>query len=188
MDRALGNPLGNPLGLARAREAGGPRIKSMQRGYVSLGGSLTTTVPINQVNLSNTLFLFDNSPTSTSSDPVLVLTNVFDNQLIFSRSTTSGVIVEGTWTAIEFDGIVAVHRRYLQIASGSTNVVVDLTEVTDKSKCFFVPIVTSTYNTSQFPSAQLVTDIDAFADKRIVLRRRQTVMGINIMLQIVEMK
>lgn len=186
-DRALGNPLGNPLGLARAREAGGPRIKSMQRGLVTFLNAkpVSQTISISPVNLQNTLFIFQVRAVDTGSYYVAVPSSVAENQIAFTRGASTGT-VETSWIAIELEGIVAVHRRPIVISGGFDTQTVDLTEVSDKAKCFVIPFVKSNYTTNNINSAQLSVDMDVFADNRIVLRRGVASMDITVELQIVE--
>ncbi|WP_417733914.1 hypothetical protein [Roseovarius sp.] len=165
----------------------GARIKSMQRGLVTFlnGQSISQTISISPVNLQNTLFIFQVGTHSSNFRDVAVPSSVAENQITFTRGSYTDT-VETSWIAIELEGIAAVHRREIVISSGFFNQVIDLTEVSDKAKCFVIPYVKSSYKSNEFSSVQMTVDMDAFTDNRIVLRRGDADINITVGLQIVE--
>lgn len=113
-DRALGNPLGNPLGLARAA-ASGLSIKSIQRGNRTLTGGAAHHVPINKVDSSKSVIFIDQTLYS-SSGTYGGLAGLYDEYFSFVNGSGGDNIA---WTVIEF-GEGKVHAGLINFGSSDT--------------------------------------------------------------------
>jgi len=156
-DRALGNPLGNPLGLARVITPPAPPappapVLEVQSGlyFGATGAPNRTTINFpSPIDLNRTVIIVDHMNGQAGNYYGLI--GLDSNKMVFesASSPASGVWPGFSWKALTIPGVKQVYRISVSLPSGYASAAsADLPAGIDQTKCFVIPILFSTNRTN----------------------------------------
>ena len=104
---------------------GGLKIKSIQRGTITISSGLTATATVNAVDLSKAV-LFHNGATSESAggcnSPIIELTDATTITATRSYSTATGAV---NYTLVEFEGLEKITMGTFEFTNSPSTLTID---------------------------------------------------------------
>lgn len=182
-DRALGNPLGNPLGLLRQKNIGSAYVKSMQRGSVPYS-ALTVDISLSKAVTPNNCVVFVNSGSRSGANipSAAGCTAISEENISFK---VSGNGTDFSWVLLDIGAIKGVTRGSITFASGAVQVAIPATGI-DLSKSF---VLLSVSPDTVFSTATEIWHVSVWFDYATGLAKRTTSgQAVVIDYQIVEFK